>query len=241
MQKIKIKNIDNIIDSKIKTYSKFLPELDESLNNELLKIKPLLQTGVLTKDSYEIFRNQHEKFHLNMHLSCFRDLYIHEYGFFMVSEDFLEKSVKFFSKSHILEVGAGTGFLSACLQSYGINITPTDSHTVDNSYGFSKLHTNVIQTDSVKYLAQNKNSFDTILMSWPDYGSDFAYEILKNMNKGQTLIYIGESCGGCTANDNFFESLHELAELIDFETREFKEKSFSWFGIHDKVNIYKIK
>jgi hypothetical protein len=233
--------MDQLIEEHMKQYQRFFYRLDESLNEELTKIKPLLKSGILTEDGYDLFKERYGKFELNMSVSMFRDLYIHEYGFFLISEDFLKTASEIFYKSKILEVGAGSGFLSACLQGYGIDITPTDAHINDNHYGFKKLHTEVLHTDSIKYLESNKKNFDAVLMSWPDYESDFAYEILKNMESEQTLIYIGENYGGCTANDNFFDTLSECAELMELETQKFNEKSFSWFGIHDQVKVYKIK
>lgn len=242
MPKIKFSTIEQEVDEHIKRHSSMMPDLNNNLSNELIKIKSLLKTGVLTKDCYDLFEKQNQNnFELNLSLMMFRDLYIHNYGFFIVSEDFLEKSVKFFSDSKILEVGAGSGFLSACLQGYGIDVTPTDLHTENNDYGFTQMHTNVLQKDSIDYLKINNDKFDTVLMSWPDYCSTFAYDVLKNMKSGQTLIYIGESEGGCTANDNFFYSLQHSAKLMNLKTKEFNKNSFSWFGIHDHVNIYKIK
>jgi len=88
---------------------------------------------------------------------------------------------------------------------------------------------------------KNKRIYDTILISWPNYKSNFAYKILENMTKGQTLIFIGEGYGGCTVNDIFFNKLYECAELIEDKTIKLREGTFSWYGIYDKVSVCKIK
>jgi hypothetical protein len=176
-----------------------------------------------------------------MALMTMRESYIRQYGFYIVSEDFIQNTVENFSKNKILEVGAGTGFLSACLQNAGVDIIPTEAHLTNNHYGFKKTYTEIIEEDSVNYLKNNKNRFDTVLMSWPNYDSTFAYKVVKNMVAGQTLIYIGEGYGGCTADDKFFDYMEEHAEILHNETNKFNQGSFSWVGIHDRVQIFKIK
>lgn len=237
MSKLKINISNNILEEKIEQYSNIFPELKDSLSPKLLQVQSLLNTGILNKDSYDLFKPTNE-FQLNMTLSLFRDDYINRYGFYLVSEDFLEKSVKLFGNKKILEVGAGSGFLSSCLEYNGLDIIATDKQIENNPYGFNNKNQKLIEVDSIQFLKENKNNFDVILMSWPDYSSNFADTILKHMKADQILIYIGESYGGCTANDNFFDRLEKSTILLENETLEFKNSSFSWFGIHDKVRIY---
>lgn len=241
MPKIKLPTVQGLFDESINHYQNMFPNMNDSIKESLLKIKPLMETGILSKDSYELFVDDYHNFEINIALMTMRDSYIRQYGFYIVSEGFIENTVNFFGKSRILEVGAGSGFLSACLQSSGMDITPTDAHITDNRYGFKKLYTEVLEEDSVKYLKNNRDNFDTVLMSWPNYSSTFAYNIVKNMVPGQTLIYIGEGYGGCTADDNFFEYMEKHAEVLEIETNKFNESSFSWASIHDRVQIFKMK
>lgn len=241
MPKIKLPTVQGLFDESINHYQNMFPNMNDSIKESLLKIKPLMETGILSKNSYDLFVDDYRNFEINMALMTMRDSYIRQYGFYIVSEGFIENTVNFFGKSRILEVGAGSGFLSACLQSSGIDIIPTDVHLTDNRYGFKKLYTEVLEEDSVKYLKNNRDNFDTLLMSWPNYSSTFAYKIVKNMAPGQTLIYIGEGYGGCTADDNFFDYMEKHSEVLELETNKFNESSFSWAGIHDRVQIFKMK
>jgi len=71
-------------------------------------------------------------------------------------------------------------------------------------------------------------------MSWPDYESDFAFDIWETMKRGSELVYIGESEGGCNANEKFFKSTHPYIQNINLA------KNFVSFpGIHDSIHVYK--
>jgi len=238
MPKIKLPNHNDLLDETLDIYKVIHSTLSESLKERLLCIQPLLSNGILTESAYDLFNES--SFELSMPMFSLRQIYIKKFGYFLVSEDFLKNAIELFSKNKILEVGSGSGFLSSCLQSYGLDITPTDENLKSNPYGFTDTYTDIIETDSVQYLKNNVKNFDTVLMSWPNYDTDFAYNILKNMKKGQTLIYIGEGYGGCTGNDQFFDRLDSHAILMEKETDKMDKASFQWFGLHDRVSVYKI-
>ncbi len=240
MPKIKLLNENNLLDETLISYNMIHSTLNESLKEKLIAVQPLIANGILTEVAYDLFDDYRSNFELAMPMFALRQVYVKKFGFFLVSEDFLKNTVDMFSKNKILEVGSGTGFLSSCLQSYGLDITPTDENLKSNPYGFNNMYTDIIETDSVQYLKNNAKKFDTVLMSWPNYDTDFAYNILKNMKKGQTLIYIGEGYGGCTGDDQFFDRLEICAELMEQETSKINQNSFRWPGLHDRVSIYKI-
>ena len=61
-----------------------------------------------------------------------------------------------------------------------------------------------------------------------------AANILKQFN-GDRFVYIGESRGGCTADNTFFEILNSnwtFVESVDIP---------QWDGIHDEMNMWKRK
>ena len=239
MTKIKLPTLKNELDKKIELYKSIMPDLSESFDESLIKLKDLISIGILQQSNYDLFKNNDHNFNLNMALGYFREEYIRQYGFFIVSDNFINIMKEHFFESKILEVGAGSGFLSYCLQNEGIQITPTDKKIEENNYGFKQTYTEIIETDSVNFLKKNPH-YDTILMSWPNYNSNFADNVLKHMSPGQTLIYIGEGYGGCTANDNFYDRLESKAQLDTELTNKFSSANFSWFGIHDKIRVYKI-
>jgi len=49
--------------------------------------------------------------------------------------------------------------------------------------------------------------------------------------RGDTLIYIGEGEGGCTADDMFFDRLDEWKHI---ETIDIPQ----WDGIYDRLSVY---
>ena len=87
----------------------------------------------------------------------------------------------------------------------------------------------------------NDNFPDVVILSWPDYDTSFASQILEKMKPGQTLIYIGEGYGGCTGDDNFFNLLEEKTSLNNEITEKLQEHSLSWSGVHDTWYVYNIK
>lgn len=44
-----------------------------------------------------------------------------------------------------------------------------------------------------------------MLLTWPPYEMQFALRVAQGMVPGQLLVYEGESQGGCTGDDAFFE------------------------------------
>ncbi len=224
--------------SRLDLYKKINPEQYMELEPTLLKITNSLENGILTKEISNYFDNSFNE--VSFYLSLLREDYVHKFGFFLINENFLEVSKEMLLDHKILEVGAGSGFLSFNLQKNNIDITPIDLKVTKNSYGFHKKYTDIIETNAVDYLKKEGINYDTVIMSWPNYNTSFGHDVLKNMKKNQTLIYIGESCGGCTADDKFFELLDKKANLNQELTDKFSESSISWPGIHDRIHVFEI-
>lgn len=73
-------------------------------------------------------------------------------------------------------------------------------------------------------------------MSWC-YMDDTGYKCLKKMrevNPNCKMLYIGEWQGGCTGNDEFFES---LVEICDESFEKIAAKLPQWSGIHDRLYL----
>jgi len=135
----------------------------------------------------------------------------------------------------VLEAGCGLGWIASELIEVGIDITPTDLWpNQHNPYWkheyFSR--TKIEQKNAVS--AVKEYDFDVLLMSWPCYGDDWAYEALKQLPPGKDLLYIGESYGGCCATPEFFE-------LIDTKYKEWEIYTHyePFDAIHDQVIYYK--
>jgi hypothetical protein len=128
----------------------------------------------------------------------------------------------------ILEVGAGSGFWSSLLSRIGCDVIATDT----KEWKFDGKHFDVFEMDSVSAVKQFPDR--TILTCWPSYSERWAYDFLKIVDK-QTVIYIGESDGGCTACNRFHRLLNDSFELIEgYHIPQ-------WYGMHDYLMVYRKK
>jgi len=136
---------------------------------------------------------------------------------------------------------AGTGSLSFALQQQGINIRATDNFSWDKHNNWNEdenYWTGIEYVDAIEAVKKYGENIDVIIMSWP-YMDDIAVKVLHTMrdvNPNCIMIYIGEEDGGCTANDEFFETIEEI------EDQEFKNavSNFKrWWGIYDCPQLVK--
>lgn len=237
---MKNKNKYNLLNEQLNFYKKLDIDNYASIEKKLLKIQSLLDDGILKNEMFQYFENDT----LNsdfFYLTLMRKSYISEYGFFLMNENFLNIASETLQNKKILEVGAGNGFLNKCLTSINLNITSIDKHIENNPYGFERNFNNVIKAEAIDFLKKHSTNYDLIIMSWPNYDNDFAYNVLLNMRETQKLLYIGEEFGGCTANDKFFDLLESKAIIDTNLTKKFIPANFSWPGIHDKITIFDIK
>lgn len=144
-----------------------------------------------------------------------------------------------------VEIGAGTGYWASLLAQMGVNMLCYDidppQHTGQNHYhsprneNCTKLLgiTREVFFDvrSGNHLIAREHPDRTLLLCWPPYDNDMAYHTL-SAYQGQRLVYIGESAGGCTGDDQFFELLAEQWHLVAEHT------PVQWWGIHDVIEVY---
>jgi len=159
-----------------------------------------------------------------------RSQYI-KYCFPILSHEFMSSFSEFCGEfNKIIEVGCGTGWMTYWLRQYGVE---TKAAIDDGKWQFKKQLDFVIRKNAITYLKQSIN-INLIIMSWPNYDSNFALNIWDNLIEGQTLLYIGEGHGGSTANDDFHIKIegHEIKDKWDLN-RNFR----SFWGIHDRIII----
>jgi len=144
-----------------------------------------------------------------------------------------------------VEMGAGTGYFAWQLQQCGVDILAYDLapphlsckneyHGVRNEDGTALLEQTrevyfPVETGAPETLEQHTDL--TLFLCWPPYASDMASLCLQHYH-GTRVVYVGESEGGCTADEIFFEILecgwHEVAQ----------HRPIQWDGIHDWVYVY---
>lgn len=141
--------------------------------------------------------------------------------------------------------GAGTGYWSWQLSQMGIDMVAYDlfppQHTGQNHYHSPRNKRGEALLGIVRevffdvragnHLMAGKHPDRTLLLCWPPYSDDMAAQALQAY-LGKRLIYIGEPCGGCTADDDFFALLDEAWEEIA------EHRPVQWWGIHDYITVY---
>lgn len=166
-----------------------------------------------------------------------RRAYRSTYGFTVATTEVLDKLAELIGPERVLEVGAGTGYLSHALAKRGVRVTASDAYPENNRYGFKRIWQNNHVGDSVELLPGN---FDYVLMAWPPLDRPFATQVAQRMCKGQVLLFNGEYRGGCTADESFYD---EIASQSNWEYREGDSEALNQYhlqlsGMHDHWQVF---
>lgn len=141
-------------------------------------------------------------------------------GFVVPSKEMIEL-VNGYGK--ILEVGGGTGAIGKLLD----DAIVTDPKV----FGFT-YEDHVLEMDANEAIETYPER--AVLCIWPSYDEPWAYEMLKRMKAGRTLIYVGEGDGGCTADYNFHKHLNKHCEEVEYLSIP------QWSRVHDYLTVYKV-
>lgn len=141
-----------------------------------------------------------------------------------------EKAVKtIVDHSPVIEIGAGNGYWAWLIKQVGGNIKAYDKYADDcNQYDEQSKFFPVKQGTHKKVKRHNDRA---LLLCWPTYSSGWAAECL-DLYDGDTVIYIGEGKGGCTADRSFHQKLKQgwnFKDVINIP---------QWYGIHDRMHIF---
>ena len=208
------------------------PELDNKIDKIIEQVK--------NKQIPEFYPNEMVN-NLNMDRYTLRSDFIKTIGFTLISNDWIKPLSQWIGNRKCLEVMTGTGSLSFALQQQDINIIATDNFSWEGNSNWNdneNYWTEIEHIDAIEAVEKYGKDIDIIIMSWP-YMDDTAHRILQSMrevNPNCIMIFIGEGMGGCTADDEFFESIQEI-EDTEFEqaVSNFKQ----WWGIHDYPQLVK--
>lgn len=134
------------------------------------------------------------------------------WGFANLGPDALDHLAASTIDSGVVEVGAGTGYLSALLAGRGVDVVAGDlgrelSSEIANAYHsrtgvfFDVLH------DGPELATRFPRR--TLLLAWPPQQDPMAVRTLHEFTAagGTRLAYVGEHDGGCTADDAFHATL----------------------------------
>jgi hypothetical protein len=175
-----------------------------------------------------------------------RSNYIEEGMFAFVSWKWVNPLVEWIGERKCLEVMAGRGILALALKRKGIQMIATDDFSWANKVEgdtFKKWAdslTDVEEMDAVDAAEAYGKDIDILIMSWA-YMDDTAYRVIKKLyevNPLALVVCIGESCGGCTADNQFFAHFEEVPDE-KFATVEAKFER--WNGLHDRPTLGRYK
>lgn len=142
----------------------------------------------------------------------------------------------FIKGSRVVEVFAGTGYLAHHLRDVsGLSRKEYRAYDIMRGYPYDRRYPGVTRKNA--FMAPIKDA-DIVIMTWPCYANNNASRIVKKMKVGQCLIYNGESEGGCTGDDEFFDILSNKFTYLEGLSERLDDHHFRFFGIHDRWTIY---
>jgi hypothetical protein len=130
-------------------------------------------------------------------------------SFPLLAWNWIKLLAEYIGNKKCLEICCGLGTLSWALKELNINIIATDNFSSHFNFAKKNLWTNIEQIDCIEAIKKYGKSADYIILSWPTYSDNLAYNCLLKMrkiNRNCKMIYIGEQKCGCCADDNFFDT-----------------------------------
>ncbi len=139
----------------------------------------------------------------------------------------------------VVEIGAGTGYWAWQLTQRGVHViaydqappdqAPNQWHQPPPTGGAVDTFHPVIRGGPAQAAAYPDR---VLFLCWPPYDQPLAADALAAY-PGDTLIYIGEGDGGCTADDRFHRALADGWDVTA------KHRPARWWGLHDWVTVYR--
>jgi hypothetical protein len=167
----------------------------------------------------------------------------HQYAWAIPDQAAIELLVR---HSPIVEIGAGRGYWASLVQAAGGDVVCYDENPPDSSTeniwcppdGIKTVFQTVAKIDTLVFTKIREGGPEkvlehqdrTLFLCWPPM-STMAHEAVTNYT-GDTVIYVGEGDGGCTADDAFFEHMRE-----HFERTEDHDIPF-WEGMNDYLSVF---
>lgn len=130
---------------------------------------------------------------------------------------------------------AGTGYWAYVLAQLGVDVVCYDAnpcHTNNPWHHDAPLWVPVAQGYAEVVIDAHPDR--VLLLAWPPYSEPSGNRVLREY-AGQRVIYMGESEGGCTGDEDMHERLE--AEWVEVAERV----PVQWWGLHDRITVYERK
>jgi hypothetical protein len=166
----------------------------------------------------------------HLSLTHFREAFVNKGLWVCIDQTWTKILAEWIGKRRTLEVMAGGGWIAKALQDHGVSIVATDQDAK-----WHNRHKELPTWPDLQVLKMGArkavNSYTTaevLVISWPPYTNTEIVRVMDAWGTTRPVIYIGESVGGCTACDTFFDH---------FEMEEFIPELHlqQWPGINDYV------
>jgi len=221
-------------------------DTDSNIFNEMQKIKIKLLNKEIPYQYPGDMLKVMQPFKNNFYIDKFD--FINISSFIPVSKRWVKPLSEFIGEKKCLEIMAGKGVLSKCLNDYGVDIIATDDYTwkwhrtQQNKDGEKlnrqELWYDVEELDCMESVDKYGSNTSFIICCCPPFGNDCLYYVLLKMRKINPqcmMIYIGEGKGGCHAEINFFTEAKYIKDNKDFNY--IANLYQSWPLVDENINL----
>lgn len=164
-----------------------------------------------------------------------RDKYIQRFAYPIITAELVGELAKQCEGKRVIDIGAGSGYLAYQLHMRGVNIKPIDDRSFLRDFeSFCPL-----EIEHANFLDVDYDNYDVVIVSWPDYNSNHAAQLLAKLSDKHTVIYCGEWMGGCTADMDFFNTLNVQFEEDKAVGKVLNQSTLSFKRIHDGWGVYR--
>lgn len=143
-----------------------------------------------------------------------RDQYIRDFGYMLPCAELLDELQK---AEHVVEIGAGTGYMTAIMRHRGINVTGSDpamghGHIFDHG----KYDATQVRAEGKTMVRRFPRSL--VFCAWPSLAETWFRQMLKAMHIGQRIVTVLEDCTAEESGRQYFECCFETERTIDIPT-----------------------
>lgn len=140
-----------------------------------------------------------------------RDLWINRYGFSIPCAELMDELA---TSKIVLEIGAGSGYMTRLMRNRHINVVGTDSGHGGYKFAVAAHDPGQIRLPG-KTAIRRFHHADTVFCSWPSLNETWFRQALKAMHIGQRMIVVREDACGTDDAWEYFDACFEEVNTIN--------------------------